>query len=379
MKKNLILLTLIFSFTTILVGCESDQSDEKSTTITENTIPSSQETSAEQVLADKTAKGNLWLDAYKENFYPIVSEKKNQLISGANFNILQETYKVLEGMSHKKDFIFDVSTIKVPDLNETSTDEERFQINISRTTISANNERLAWVFRSNNFSTDKAELAAESFDYILNLSPKIEILDNAGKKYSLSYLNLLNAMQELGSYFYTERTYRLDNYAQGESLYNAVLEAYNAHVLTTQGVFEAYDVYYQEMHQEEKELLKTNGFIVLYNIMEALDSIEDLMFLIQQEEISINNLELILTNMHAISKALNNVLNDEKALKKEFPSSVDINRIKKYLDKYNQLAIEVQVLIKNLSDNNPKEFDKNIRTLDSQYEAFIKLYNSVIS
>lgn len=380
-KQNLILSTVVLA---ILMGCgESNNTTTTPTTPSTNntatTVASAPtKTSPEEILAAKTAKGNLWLDALKGNFATVLSKKKNQIMVNTSTDLFKDSAKVLKIMSKDDESIFDVTKVRVPDPVKI-TDMESSIANSKRMSIVNDKMSLSGIFDS-NFTKDKGlKYAQESFEYILELTPSIPVLDVPGKEYADTYTALFNAMLELGNYFYTEETYRLDDYAQGEALYNAVLEAHNAHAVSIQNTSVAYDAYYDEMHLEEKALLKENGLVVRYNIMEALDSITNMMYVVNSDDVSTEQLETVLATFETISTTLNDAVNDENIFHAEFSSSMSQDRVKRYLEQYKKFIIEIKVLIKNKTDNNPKEFNKTVRDLDLKYDAFIRAYNNVIS
>ncbi|MCK9781121.1 DUF3829 domain-containing protein [Proteus columbae] len=371
MKKS-ILASIISLLLISVVGCDNSNTgtpsqDKNKTEQTTQSKPESENIQSDEVqFSQKTEKGNLWLAAFNEDFGPIIQKKTDRPAGIINVDLLDNTKKVLENLSSDKGKTIDLTPFKVI---ETETDQIK-RLKASSTIMSVRD-----VF-SINLSESGAETVQGSFEFMKTLPPTLPELDVVGNAYGESYVDLYGKLLKLGDYLVVKETYRLDDFAQANTLYEDVRNAYIKLIDDKEKATEAYENYYQAMHIEELELVKKAGLVVRYQIMQSLDTVTNTLDSINPDKIDVAALSAAITKIEAQSIELEKLFGNEALMNKENMKGTDYS-VQKYLKWYQQLIIELKVLEKKLKEN--KDISGNIDTISNQYKYLIQNYNSLIA
>lgn len=375
MKKS-ILASIISLLLISAVGC--DNSNENSNTGTpsqdKNKIeqttqskPDSKNTQSDEVqFSQKIEKGNLWLATFNEDFGTIIQKKTGRISGTINVNLLDNAKSVLENLSSDKGKTIDITPFKVLE-NETD------QIKRMKASSSVMSVRSAF---SMHLSESGAERAQESFEFMKTLSPTLPELDTVGNAYGESYVDLYKKLLKLGDYLVVKETYRLDDFAQANTLYEDVKNAYAKLIDEKEKAAEAYENYYQAMHIEELELVKKEGLVVRYQIMQSLDTVTNTLDSMNPDKVDVAALSAAITKIETQSIELEKIFGDEALLNKENMKGTDYS-VKEYFKLYQQLVIELKVLEKKLNEN--KDISDSINTISNKYKYLIENYNSLIA
>lgn len=361
MKYKQSLITVAF-LSVLLVGCgESNDSTSTQTIPTttqqqEKTTPTNNE--AEQ-LSLLSAKGNLWLAVFEENFDAVRSKQHNQIISSMKTDLLNQSERVLKAIS----------------LDDASLNMDMFQ-NSDDPIKRAKSLSYKTPFQMSNWDAKTTQNIESAIQYLVDLQPAIPELDQAGKAYSDTYIELYNAMSAFRTYIVTDETYRLDDYAQLPQLHENLKTAFVNHINASNDAFQAYDVYYDDMHQKEKALVKTEGLIIHYNIMESLDLVTKASMMMRTEDLSAEGLQTILTEMETIANNLANEMTEQQLNKEYRPHDQD--KVNKYIAQYKRVIIDVTVLVKNLTEQKQSQFESNYSKFDIQYQSLVRYYNDLM-
>lgn len=375
MKKS-ILASIISLLLISAVGCDNSNEnsntgtpsqDKNKTEQTTQSKPDSKNTQSDEALfSQKIEKGNLWLATFNEDFGTIIQKKTGRISGTININLLDNTKTVLTSLSSDKGKTIDITPFKVL---ETETDQ------IKRMKASSSIMSVRNTF-SMHLSESGAERAQESFEFMKTLSPTLPELDTVGNAYGESYVDLYRKLLKLGDYLVVKETYRLDDFAQANTLYEEVKNAYAKLVDEKEKVAEAYENYYQAMHIEELELVKKEGFVVRYQIMQSLDTVTNTLDSINPDKVDVAALSAAITKIEEQSIELGKVFGNEALLNKENMKGTDYS-VKEYLKLYQQLVIELKVLEKKLNEN--KDISTSINTISNKYKYLIENYNSLIA
>lgn len=375
MKKS-ILASIISLLLISAVGCDNSNEnsntgtpsqDKNKTEQTTQSKPDSKNTQSDEALfSQKTEKGNLWLATFNEDFGTIIQKKTGRISGTININLLDNTKTVLTSLSSDKGKTIDITPFKVL---ETETDQ------IKRMKASSSIMSVRSIF-SMHLSESGAERAQESFEFMKTLSPTLPELDTVGNAYGESYVDLYRKLLKLGDYLVVKETYRLDDFAQANTLYEEVKNAYVKLVDEKEKAAEAYENYYQAMHIEELELVKKEGFVVRYQIMQSLDTVTNTLDSINPDKVDVAALSAAITKIEEQSIELGKVFGNEALLNKENMKGTDYS-VKEYLKLYQQLVIELKVLEKKLNEN--KDISTSINTISNKYKYLIENYNSLIA
>ena len=375
MKKS-ILASIISLLLISAVGCDNSNEnsntgtpsqDKNKTEQTTQSKPDSKNTQSDEALfSQKIEKGNLWLATFNEDFGTIIQKKTGRISGTININLLDNTKTVLTSLSSDKGKTIDITPFKVL---ETETDQ------IKRMKASSSIMSVRSTF-SMHLSESGAERAQESFEFMKTLSPTLPELDTVGNAYGESYIDLYRKLLKLGDYLVVKETYRLDDFAQANTLYEEVKKAYAKLVDEKEKAAEAYENYYQAMHIEELELVKKEGFVVRYQIMQSLDTVTNTLDSINPDKVDVAALSAAITKIEEQSIELGKVFGNEALLNKENMKGTDYS-VKEYLKLYQQLVIELKVLEKKLNEN--KDISTSINTISNKYKYLIENYNSLIA
>ncbi|MFB0773434.1 hypothetical protein [Proteus cibi] len=375
MKKS-ILASIISLLLISAVGCDNSNEnsntgtpsqDKNKTEQTTQSKPDSKNTQSDEALfSQKIEKGNLWLATFNEDFGTIIQKKTGRISGTININLLDNTKTVLTSLSSDKGKTIDITPFKVL---ETETDQ------IKRMKASSSIMSVRSTF-SMHLSESGAERAQESFEFMKTLSPTLPELDTVGNAYGESYVDLYRKLLKLGDYLVVKETYRLDDFAQANTLYEEVKNAYVKLVDEKEKAAEAYENYYQAMHIEELELVKKEGFVVRYQIMQSLDTVTNTLDSINPDKVDVAALSAAITKIEEQSIELGKVFGNEALLNKENMKGTDYS-VKEYLKLYQQLVIELKVLEKKLNEN--KDISTSINTISNKYKYLIENYNSLIA
>ncbi|XOY30490.1 hypothetical protein ACLIX2_01395 [Proteus cibi] len=375
MKKS-ILASIISLLLISAVGCDNSNEnsntgtpsqDKNKTEQTTQSKPDSKNTQSDEALfSQKIEKGNLWLATFNEDFGTIIQKKTGRISGTININLLDNTKTVLTSLSSDKGKTIDITPFKVL---ETETDQ------IKRMKASSSIMSVRSTF-SMHLSESGAERAQESFEFMKTLSPTLPELDTVGNAYGESYVDLYRKLLKLGDYLVVKETYRLDDFAQANTLYEEVKKAYAKLVDEKEKAAEAYENYYQAMHIEELELVKKEGFVVRYQIMQSLDTVTNTLDSINPDKVDVAALSAAITKIEEQSIELGKVFGNEALLNKENMKGTDYS-VKEYLKLYQQLVIELKVLEKKLNEN--KDISTSINTISNKYKYLIENYNSLIA
>lgn len=375
MKKSI--LASIISFLLIsAVGCDNSNEnsnigtpsqDKNKTEQTTQSKPDSKNTQSDEAqFSQKIEKGNLWLATFNEDFGTIIQKKTGRISGTININLLDNTKSILENLSSDKGKTIDITPFKVL---ETETD----QIKRMKASSSVMSVRSAF---SMHLSESGAERAQESFQFMKTFSPTLPELDAVGNAYGESYVDLYKKLLKLGDYLVVKETYRLDDFAQANTLYEDVKNAYAKLIDEKEKAAEAYENYYQAMHIEELELVKKEGLVVRYQIMQSLDTVTNTLDSMNPDKVDVAVLSAAITKIEAQSIELEKIFGDEALLNKENMKGTDYS-VKQYLKLYQQLVIELKVLEKKLNEN--KDISGSINTISNEYKYLIENYNSLIA
>lgn len=375
MKKS-ILASIISLLLISAVGCDNSNEnsntgtpsqDKNKTEQTTQSKPDSKNTQSDEALfSQKIEKGNLWLATFNEDFGTIIQKKTGRISGTININLLDNTKTVLTSLSSDKGKTIDITPFKVL---ETETDQ------IKRMKASSSIMSVRSTF-SMHLSESGAERAQESFEFMKTLSPTLPELDTVGNAYGESYVDLYRKLLKLGDYLVVKETYRLDDFAQANTLYEEVKNAYAKLIDEKEKAAEAYENYYQAMHIEELELVKKEGFVVRYQIMQSLDTVTNTLDSINPDKVDVAALSAAITKIEEQSIELGKVFGNEALLNKENMKGTDYS-VKEYLKLYQQLVIELKVLEKKLNEN--KDISTSINTISNKYKYLIENYNSLIA
>lgn len=375
MKKS-ILASIISLLLISAIGCDNSNEnsntgtpsqDKNKTEQTTQSKPDSKNTQSDEALfSQKIEKGNLWLATFNEDFGTIIQKKTGRISGTININLLDNTKTVLTSLSSDKGKTIDITPFKVL---ETETDQ------IKRMKASSSIMSVRSTF-SMHLSESGAERAQESFEFMKTLSPTLPELDTVGNAYGESYVDLYRKLLKLGDYLVVKETYRLDDFAQANTLYEEVKKAYAKLVDEKEKAAEAYENYYQAMHIEELELVKKEGFVVRYQIMQSLDTVTNTLDSINPDKVDVAALSAAITKIEEQSIELGKVFGNEALLNKENMKGTDYS-VKEYLKLYQQLVIELKVLEKKLNEN--KDISTSINTISNKYKYLIENYNSLIA
>ncbi|MEQ5227090.1 DUF3829 domain-containing protein [Proteus cibi] len=375
MKKS-ILASIISLLLISAVGCDNSNEnsntgtpsqDKNKTEQTTQSKPDSKNTQSDEALfSQKIEKGNLWLATFNEDFGTIIQKKTGRISGTININLLDNTKTVLTSLSSDKGKTIDITPFKVL---ETETDQ------IKRMKASSSIMSVRSTF-SMHLSESGAERAQESFEFMKTLSPTLPELDTVGNAYGENYVDLYRKLLKLGDYLVVKETYRLDDFAQANTLYEEVKNAYVKLVDEKEKAAEAYENYYQAMHIEELELVKKEGFVVRYQIMQSLDTVTNTLDSINPDKVDVAALSAAITKIEEQSIELGKVFGNEALLNKENMKGTDYS-VKEYLKLYQQLVIELKVLEKKLNEN--KDISTSINTISNKYKYLIENYNSLIA
>ncbi|MBG6027984.1 DUF3829 domain-containing protein [Proteus mirabilis] len=375
MKKS-ILASIISLLLISAVGCDNSNEnsntgtpsqDKNKTEQTTQSKPDPKNTqSDEATFSQKIEKGNLWLATFNEDFGTIIQKKTGRISGTINVNLLDNTKNILENLSSDKGKTIDITPFKVL---ETETD----QIKRMKASSSIMSVRSAF---SMHLSESGAERAQESFEFMKTFSPTLLELDSVGNAYGESYVDLYQKLLKLGDYLVVKETYRLDDFAQANTLYEDVKNAYAKLIDEKEKAAEAYENYYQAMHIEELELVKKEGLVVRYQLMQSLDTVTNTLDSINPDKIDVAALSAAIIKIEAQSIELEKVFGDEALLNKENMKGTDYS-VKEYLKLYQHLVIELKVLEKKLNEN--KDISGSINTISNKYKYLIENYNSLIA
>lgn len=377
MKKS-ILASIISLLLISAVGCDNSNEnsntgtplqDKNKTEQTTQSKPDSKNTQSDEVqFSQKIEKGNLWLATFNEDFGTIIQKKTGRLSGTINVNLLDNTKKVLTSLSSDNGKTLDLTPFKILE-NEAETDQiKRMKANSALMPV-----RSAF---SMYLSGSGAERAQESFEFMKTFSPTLPELDAVGNAYGESYVDLYKKLLKLGDYLVVKETYRLDDFAQASTLYEDVKNAYAKLIDEKEKAAEAYENYYQAMHIEELELVKKEGLVVRYQIMQSLDTVTNTLDSMNPDKIDVTALSAAITKIEEQSIELGKVFGDEALLNKENMKGTDYS-VKKHLELYQQLVIELKVLEKKLNEN--KDISGSINTISNEYKYLIENYNSLIA
>lgn len=366
MKKK-VLVTLLSLILVSIAGCNDDKNETKlvNTNNTESQQTNNQKSLEEGVnlLAQKTAKGNLWLSTMNENFGPVLRAKTGVLSDSIEGDLLENTKNVLEKLSSSKTGKFDVKKL-------TKNGDSFHDMKIDANLTHASNVFTMRVSEGN------LKRATNAFEYMKTLTPAIPELDTVGNAYGEAYVDLYAKLLKLGDYLFTKKTYRLDDYAQANGMYDDINAAYIKLVEEREKMAAAYNNYYQVMHVEEKQLIKQNGQVVRYNIMESLDTVEEMFTVIASDKIDIQKLEEASSKIDIQLANIESIFKDEKMMQNE-GMKVSSYHVASYLKNYEQLAIEIKVLIKDIKAG--KKVEDNLDKISRQYKSLVDNYNSIVS
>lgn len=377
MKKS-ILASIISLLLISAVGCDNSNEnsntgtpsqDKNKTEQTTQSKPDSKNTQSDEVqFSQKIEKGNLWLATFNEDFGTIIQKKTGRISGTININLLDNTKKVLTSLSSDNGKTLDLTPFKILE-NEAETDQiKRMKANSALMPVRST--------FSMHLSESGAERAQESFEFMKTFSPTLPELDAVGNAYGESYVDLYKKLLKLGDYLVVKETYRLDDFAQASTLYEDVKNAYAKLIDEKEKAAEAYENYYQAMHIEELELVKKEGLVVRYQIMQSLDTVTNTLDSMNPDKIDVAALSAAITKIEAQSIELGKVFGDEALLNKENMKSTDYS-VKEYLKLYQQLVIELKVLEKKLNEN--KDTSGSINTISNEYKYLIENYNSLIA
>ncbi|WP_100160090.1 DUF3829 domain-containing protein [Proteus columbae] len=375
MKKS-ILASIISLLLISAVGCDNSNEnsntgtpsqDKNKTEQTTQSKPDSKNTQSDEVqFSRKIEKGNLWLATFNEDFGTIIQKKTGRISGTINVNLLDNTKNILENLSSDKGKTIDITPFKVL---ETETD----QIKRMKASSSVMSVRSAF---SMHLSESGAERAQESFEFMKTFSPTLPELDAVGNAYGESYVDLYKKLLKLGDYLVIKETYRLDDFAQASTLYEDVKNAYTKLIDEKEKAAEAYENYYQAMHIEELELVKKEGLIVRYQIMQSLDTVTNTLDSMNPDKVDVAALSAAISKIEAQSIELEKIFGNEALLNKENMKGTDYS-VKQYLKLYQQLVIELKVLEKKLKEN--KDVSSSIDSISNEYKYLIENYNSLIA
>ncbi|MEQ4925084.1 DUF3829 domain-containing protein [Proteus hauseri] len=372
MKKS-ILVSVLGVLLISAAGCDnanenpnSELSQQDKTKIEQSKSDQTSIQTDEIQFSQKIEKGNLWLSAFNEEFGPILKKKTSVLSATISSDLLNNTKKTLAELSSDKNMTLDLSPFKVL---ETETDQiKRMQANSKLMSVNT-------VF-STYLGESGLNRAKEAFEYMNTLTPALPELDAVGSDYGKSYTDLYEKMLKLGDYLFIKETYRLDDYAQANALYDDVKNAYTKLLEEKEKAVDAYENYYQIMHIEELQLVKKKGLIIRFHIMESLDTVSNSLDLINPDKLDLNVLADVITKVEAQSVVLEKAFNDEALMKKENMKISD-SSTGAYLKTYQQLLIELKVLEKKAKEN--KDITSSLNTISNNYESLIRDYNYLIS
>lgn len=370
MKKK-ILVSILSLLLISVTGCNDSNESSNTTPSQKNKAEQSESKQKntnfnEAKLAQKIEKGNLWTYAIEEEFGNIIRKKTSVISGGLNPNILNNTKSVLDSFSSDKNMTLNLPAFKAID-NKTDLK--------NRAEISGSLLSLDITF-SMHFNNSELNNIKEAFDYMATLSPEIPELDAAGIAYGKSYVDLYEKMIKLGDYAIIKKTYRLDDYAQMQVLYDDAKKAYIKLIDEKEKLENAYENYYQDMHVEELKLVKEKGLIIRFQIMNSLDLLSNTIESMGPEKIDLKVLSDEIAKIEAESVELEKLFGNEVLLNKENIKSSDY-AVKEYLRKYQQIVIELKVLEKKVKEG--KNVSNDIDTIFINYESLIKDYNSLIT
>lgn len=368
MKKS-ILVSIISILLISVVGCDKANENSNAGTSQQDKNKTEQNSiqSDEVQFSKRIEKGNLWLSAFNEDFGPILYKKTSVLSGTINDNLLNNTKEVLKYLSSDNNkMTLDLTPFKVL---ETETDQ------IKRMKANNNVMSVERVF-SMSLSESGLKRAQDSFEFMKTFPPALPELDTVGIAYGDSYIDLYTKMLKLGDYLVIKKTYRLDDFAQANGMYDDVKNAYVKLINEKEKVAEAYENYYQVMHIEELQLVKKKGLVVRFQIMESLDTVTNTLDSINSNKIDLTALSDAMTKTEAQSVELEKMFSNESLLNKENMKGTDYS-VKEYLKLYQQIVIELKVLEKKIKEG--KDISGNLDAISTKYEYLVNSYNSLIS
>lgn len=356
-------LVYAMSLVVLLAGCgESEQKAPESKTtevkkVAELKIKEEVKEAIDPAIAlsDKSTKSALWLAAFNQDFNSVLSQKDPEYHIVTASNLFNNAQQTLEVMGSKNEFVFNISNVKA---------------NQTHLVKSIDLSTLAHNFKGQK----KADIVKDAFEYIQSLPADLAELDGVGAALAASYLNLHQAMAEIGNYFFIKEAYSLDDYAKAEELYNNVRAAFLAHSEIKQQFSAVYSDSYKELHLAKKSLAKEQGQVIHYNVMESMDSMDEVTKLLKSDTLLVEQLQFFLEQLEGIATTFEGALADSTLLQNEFPNEVDQDQVKNYFKLFQEIIGDVQILIKNLNDNNEYEVKSNIRRLLSKHQSLLNQY-----
>ena len=355
MKKSILISALSISIL-LLSACNES---------TDNPLPAKVEQKKQAItpleFSHNIEKGNLWLSAFREDFSPILSKKNTESSKTLDANIIINAKKMLDTLSSDNKMTFDINVLKFKD------DMKGMQKKSKLTMLDISYQK--------NISQSQLQRAKESFDYMKTLSPSIPELDKAGEQFSITYINLYEKTLALGDYLFINQTGRLDDYAQASKLYNELKKAYTRHFDIKKKTMLIYDNYYKKMHIEEKRIVKNQGQIVRYNIMESMDVLSLLMNKLNPNKVDINMLEKMNVQLEKSYSELETTFNNTELLAREYNERSNYD-LQNYLKSYQQFIIETKVIIDDKNDANGVR--NTLDRMSIQYELLVRSYNALI-
>ncbi len=306
-------------------------------------------------------KGNLWLSAFRENFGSILSKKNEQPSSTLEGNIIINAKKLLDTLSANNKMTFDINTLKFKD------DMKGMQVKSKLAMLEISYQK--------NVSESQLKRAKESFDYMKTLSPSIPELDKAGEQFGITYINLYEKTLALGDYLFVNQASRLDDYAQASQLYDDLKKAYKRHTDIKKKTLLIYDDYYKKMHLKEMKIVKNQGQVVRYTIMESMDNLSAIMTKLDPNQININMLEDMVIQLETRYTELETTFNNSELLKKEYKARSEYD-LQSYLKSYQQFILEIKNIIKDKNEGNSTR--SALDRVSIQYELLVRSYNALI-
>lgn len=363
------LLCILSFFLIALVGCKNtdkrikqiESKHEIKKNITNNKKKNNY--SPEQWLAESSMKGNLWLAAYKGQF-DIILQKKNPRIIGnkTSYHLLKNARRILKYWGTHDDLIFNE--------NKINPDYPAFE------RLNSIDGEVAYISFQSEESV--AQVIA-AFQYVQELSPEIELLDEAGDKFASSYIELYDSMAEFVNYFYIYRAYRIDGFKLAKPLYDKMRNAYIKHYQLQNQVFSVYTEFYQQVHEQEKALVQQAGLAIRYTIMNVMDDTTSTVNLLEGDELSVEELKTCIEKVAASTDNLELALSNRSQLRKEFPLIDDQMAGLTYLENTKQLLSDMKSLENDLNDHNQETFYKNRDQIELEFQQIIQAYNHLMA
>lgn len=363
------LLCILSFFLIALVGCKNTDKRikqiESKHEIKKNIINNKKKNnySPEQWLAESSMKGNLWLAAYKGQF-DIILQKKNPRIIGnkTSYHLLKNARRILKYWGTHDDLIFNE--------NKINPDYPAFE------RLNSIDGEVAYISFQSEESV--AQVIA-AFQYVQELSPEIELLDEAGDKFASSYIELYDSMAEFVNYFYIYRAYRIDGFKLAKPLYDKMRNAYIKHYQLQNQVFSVYTEFYQQVHEQEKALVQQAGLAIRYTIMNVMDDTTSTVNLLEGDELSVEELKTCIEKVAASTENLELALSNRSQLRKEFPLVDDQMAGLTYLENTKQLLSDMKSLENDLNDHNQETFYKNRDQIELEFQQIIQAYNHLMA